>query len=52
MGFALGLGIIVALVTTSRVAQLEKQREEQRKQIEQAKGSSRRICQLWSMHGN
>ncbi|HEY7097376.1 MAG TPA: sensor histidine kinase [Terriglobales bacterium] len=43
MSFALGLGIVVALVTTYRVSQLETQREEQRKQIEQAENDLRRL---------
>jgi signal transduction histidine kinase len=45
MAFALGLGIMVALVTIHRVAQLEKQREEQRRQIEQAEDDLRRLSQ-------
>jgi len=45
MGIALGLGIMVALVTIYRVAQLEKQREEQQKQIEQAEDDLRRLSQ-------
>jgi signal transduction histidine kinase len=43
MGFALGLGIIVALLTTYRVGQLEKLQEEQRKQIAQAEDDLRRL---------
>lgn len=45
MGFALGLGIVVALLTAYRVAQLEKQHEEQRKQIAQAEDDMRRLSQ-------
>ena len=43
MGFALGLGIGVALLTTYRVGQLEKQHEEQRKQIAQDEDDLRRL---------
>ena len=45
MGFALGLGIMVALLTTYRVAHLEKQHEEQRKHIAQAEDDLRRLSQ-------
>lgn len=45
MSFALGLGIVVALVTTYRVAELEKQHEEQRKKIAQAEDDLRRLSQ-------
>jgi signal transduction histidine kinase len=45
MGFALGLGIMVALLTTYRVAHLEKQHQEQRTQIEQAQDDLRRLSQ-------
>lgn len=45
MGVALGLGMMVALVTIHRVDHLEKQREEQRRHIEQAEGDLRRLSQ-------
>lgn len=43
MGFALSLGILVALVTTYRVAVLERRQEEQRKQIEETENNLRRL---------
>ncbi len=43
MVFALSLGSIVALVTTYRVAALETQHEQQRKQIEETQNNLRRL---------
>jgi signal transduction histidine kinase len=43
MAFTLGLGIIVAVLTTRRVAQLERQHDEQTKQIEQTQNNLRRL---------
>jgi len=41
--FTLGLGIIVAALTTQRVAHLEKKHDEQTKQIEQTQNNLRRL---------
>lgn len=43
MWFALGLGTLVAFLTTYRVAILERKQEEQRKQIEQTQGNLRKL---------
>ena len=43
MGFALGLGIIVAMLTTRRVSVLERKHDEQRKQIEETQNNLRRL---------
>jgi signal transduction histidine kinase len=43
MAFTLGLGIIVAVLTTRRVAVLERQHNEQTKQIEQTQNNLRRL---------
>jgi signal transduction histidine kinase len=43
MAFTLGLGIIVAVLTTSRVSVLERKHEEQTKQIEQTQNNLRRL---------
>src|SRR5262247_1731239 len=43
MGFTLGLGIIVAMLTTHRVAILERKHDEQRKQIEETQNNLRRL---------
>ncbi len=42
-GFALGLGIVVAVVTTYRVTVLERRHEEQRQRIEEAENNLRRL---------
>ena len=43
IAFALGLGILVASLTTYRVATLERRHEAQRKQIEQTEGNLRKL---------
>jgi signal transduction histidine kinase len=43
MAFTVGLGIIVAILTTRRVALLERKHEEQTKQIEQTQNNLRRL---------
>jgi signal transduction histidine kinase len=43
IAFTLGLGIMVAVLTTSRVVVLERRHEEQRKQIEQTQNNLRRL---------
>jgi signal transduction histidine kinase len=43
MAFTLGLGIIVAVLTTQRVAHLERKHEEQRQQIEATQNNLRRL---------
>src|SRR5262245_3207878 len=43
MVFTLGLGIIVAVLTTHRVAILERKHDEQRKQIEETQNNLRRL---------
>ncbi len=43
IGFTLGLGILVALLTIYRVAVLEKRHDEQRKQIEETQNNLRRL---------
>lgn len=43
MGFALGLGTLVAFLTTYRVAVLERRHDEQRKEIEQTQGNLRKL---------
>jgi signal transduction histidine kinase len=43
MAFTLGLGIIVAVLTTRRVALLERQHDQQRKQIEETQHNLRRL---------
>ncbi len=43
MAFTLGLGIIVAVLTTQRVALLERKHDEQRKQIEETQNNLRRL---------
>jgi signal transduction histidine kinase len=43
MWFALGLGTLVAFLTTYRVAILERKQEQQRKQIEQTQGNLRKL---------
>src|SRR5439155_3482837 len=43
MGFTLGLGILVAILTTRRVALLEQKHDEQRKQIEETQNNLRRL---------
>ncbi len=43
MSFALSIGIVVAFVTTYRVAVLERREEEQRKQIEETEKNLRRL---------
>src|SRR6185295_6853038 len=43
MAFTLGLGIIVAVLTTRRVALLERKHDEQRKQIEETQNNLRRL---------
>jgi len=43
MGFTLGLGIIVAMLTTRRVSILERKHDEQRKQIEETQNNLRRL---------
>ncbi len=43
MGFALSLGAVVALVTTYRVAVLERREEQQRTQIEETENNLRRL---------
>jgi signal transduction histidine kinase len=43
MTFTLGLGIIVAVLTTRRVALLERRHDEQRKQIEETQNNLRRL---------
>lgn len=43
MWFALGLGTVVALVTTYRVATLERKHDEQRHRIEEAENNLRRL---------
>jgi signal transduction histidine kinase len=43
MAFTLGLGIIVAVLTTRRVSLLERKHEEQTKQIEQTQNNLRRL---------
>ena len=43
MWFALGLGIVVAVVTTYRVTVLERRHEEQRQRIEEAENNLRRL---------
>jgi signal transduction histidine kinase len=43
MAFTLGLGIIVAVLTTRRVAQLERKHDEQTKQIEETQNNLRRL---------
>jgi signal transduction histidine kinase len=43
MAFTLALGIIVAVLTTRRVAMLERKHEEQTKQIEQTQNNLRRL---------
>jgi signal transduction histidine kinase len=43
MAFTLGLGIIVAVITTRRVASLERKHDEQTKQIEETQNNLRRL---------
>ena len=43
MAFTLGLGIIVAVLTTRRVAHLERKHDEQRRQIEETQNNLRRL---------
>lgn len=43
MGFALGLGTVVALITTYRVATLERRHDEQTHRIEEAENNLRRL---------
>lgn len=43
IGFALSFGCLVALLSTYRVAALEKKQEEQRKQIEETQGNLRKL---------
>jgi signal transduction histidine kinase len=43
MGFALGLGTVVALITTYRVATLERRHDEQTRRIEEAENNLRRL---------
>jgi signal transduction histidine kinase len=43
MAFTLGLGIIVAILTTRRVSVLERKHDEQRKQIEETQNNLRRL---------
>ncbi len=43
MGFALTLGTVVALITTYRVATLERRHDEQRRRIEEAENNLRRL---------
>jgi signal transduction histidine kinase len=43
MAFTLPLGVVVALLTTYRVAVLEQRQEEQRKQIQETEGNLRRL---------
>jgi signal transduction histidine kinase len=43
MSFALSLGTVVALITTYRVAVLERRHDEQRKRIEEAENNLRRL---------
>ncbi len=43
MGFALSLGTVVALVTTYRVATLERRHDEQTRRIEEAENNMRRL---------
>jgi signal transduction histidine kinase len=43
MAFTLGLGIIVAVLTTRRVSVLERKHDEQRKQIEETQNNLRRL---------
>lgn len=43
MGFALGLGTVVAFITTYRVATLERRHDEQTRRIEEAESNLRRL---------